>query len=169
MLATTESTTMSFSEVSGLLWQERESLELLLFKLTEERLIVAAGETRWLGAANREVEATVDQLRGVELIRSAEVDSLARQLGHEEGITLSELAVVAEEPWASILTEHRDAMLKLVVQIEHAAQENRALLGAGARSARETLLSMTESVDTYDARGKTSSAGIRPVIMDEQA
>lgn len=169
MLATTESTTMSFSEVSGLLWQERESLELLLFKLTEERLIVAAGETRWLGAANREVEATVDQLRGVELIRSAEVDSLARQLGREEGITLSDLAVVADEPWASILTEHRDAMLKLVVQIEHAAQENRALLGAGARSARETLLSMTESVDTYDARGNTSSAGIRPVIMDEQA
>ena len=38
MLATTERTAMSFSEVSGLLWQERESLELLLFKLV---LVVA--------------------------------------------------------------------------------------------------------------------------------
>jgi hypothetical protein len=169
MLATTESTSMSFSEVSSLLWQEREALELLLFKLVEERLIVAAGETRWLAAANREIESVVIQLRGVEVVRAAEVDSIAAELGRAEALTLTELAAVADEPWASILTEHRDAMLKLVVQIEQAADENRRLLTAGARAVRETLLAMTESVDIYDARGMASPAALRSVIMDEQA
>lgn len=169
MFATTESTAMSFSEVSSLLWQEREALELLLFKLVEERLIVASGETRWLAPANREIETVVGQLRGIEVVRAAEVDVVAASLGREDALTLSELAALAEEPWRGILTEHREVLLGLVVQIEQAADENRKILGAGARAARETLLAMTESVDTYDARGVTSQTAPRPMIVDEQA
>jgi hypothetical protein len=169
MFATTESTSMSFSEVSSLLWQEREALELLLFKLVEERLIVASGETRWLAPANREIESVVAQLRGIEVVRAAEVDVVAGQLGREDALTLSELASLADEPWRGILTEHREVMLGLVVQIEQAADENRKILGAGARAVRETLLAMTESVDTYDARGVTSQTAPRPMIVDEQA
>ena len=36
---------MSLNDVSKLLWRERELLELLLFKLDEENMIVAAGRT----------------------------------------------------------------------------------------------------------------------------
>ncbi|UQX87939.1 flagellar protein FlgN [Jatrophihabitans telluris] len=173
MSATTKltvETTVTFSEVSTLLWREREALELLLFKLVSERLIVSAGETRWLAPANREVEAVVEQLRGVEVLRAAEVEMLAADLGKDIGISLTELAELADEPWRSILFEHRDAMLKLVLQIEQTADENRRLLTAGARSIRETLLSVTDSVDTYDSRGvTTTSSSLRPVIMDEQA
>jgi hypothetical protein len=169
MFATTESTSMSFSEVSSLLWQEREALELLLFKLVEERLIVASGETRWLAPANREIESVVNQLRGIEVVRAAEVDVVAAQLGREDALTLAELASLADEPWRGILNEHREVLLGLVVQIEQAADENRKILGAGARAVRETLLAMTESVDTYDARGVTSQTAPRPMIVDEQA
>ena len=47
---------MSLTEVSSILWRERELLELLLFKLEEEQLLLAAGRSRWLGHATREVE-----------------------------------------------------------------------------------------------------------------
>jgi hypothetical protein len=164
-----EMATMGFSEVSSLLWQEREALELLLFKLVEERLIVAAGESKWLPAANREVETVVEQLRAVEVRRAVEVAEIVRGLGRSESVTLQELAALAAEPWAAILNDHRTAMLALVAELEQTSTQNRALLAMGARSIRETLLALTESVDTYDGRGVASAAGPRSVIMDEHA
>lgn len=161
---------MSYSDVSSLLWQEREALQFLLFKLVEERLIVSAGETRWLAAANDEIESAVSRLRGIELMRAAEVDNLAAELRLGAGPTLNDLAEHAAEPWAGILTEHREALLTLVLQIEQATDENRRLLGAGARAIRQTLLSLSDApLDTYDSRG-ISSAGPRGSMMwDGQA
>jgi len=68
-----------------------------------------------------------------------------------------------------VLSDHREAMLRLVTEIEHASTENRRLLTASARSVRETLLSITQSVDTYNARGQASSSVSRAMIVDEQA
>ena len=42
---------MGLSEVSNILWRQRQLLELLLFKLEEEQLVLKSGSTRWL--ANR--------------------------------------------------------------------------------------------------------------------
>src|SRR5438045_4734995 len=39
---------MGLAELSSILWRERDMLELLLFKLEEEQLVLAAGRTRWL-------------------------------------------------------------------------------------------------------------------------
>src|ERR671921_325891 len=117
MLTTTGSKTMGFSEVSTLLWREREALQLLLFKLVEEQLIVSAGHTRWLAAANDEIEAALDQLRGTEVLRASEVDVIA----------------------------------------------------AGARAVRQTLLSVTDTVQTYDSHGSAAATPNGPMLMDEQA
>ena len=150
---------MGFSEVSSLLWQEREALELLLFKLAEERLIVAAGETRWLAPANREIESVVDQLRCIEVVRAAEVDVVAAELGREDALTLTELASLADEPWRGILEEHREVLLTLALQIEQATDENRKVLGAGARAVRETLLAMAERADTFNTSDTYNTSG----------
>ena len=40
---------MSLTELVNTLWRQREALELLLFKLEEERLVLASGRQRWLG------------------------------------------------------------------------------------------------------------------------
>jgi len=42
---------VSLSDLSSILWREREMLELLLFKLEEEQLILASGRSRWLTLA----------------------------------------------------------------------------------------------------------------------
>jgi len=58
---------MGLRDVSAILWRERHLLELLLFKLDEEQLVLAAGRTRWLARATREVEMVLEEIRQTEL------------------------------------------------------------------------------------------------------
>ena len=76
---------MGLNELSTALWRERELLEMLLFKLEEEELVLTSGRTRWLGRASREVESVLDQIRGVELGRAIEADDAAREVGIPRG------------------------------------------------------------------------------------
>ncbi|MDQ1743493.1 MAG: hypothetical protein QOE23_1832 [Pseudonocardiales bacterium] len=168
MLTTTGSKTMGFSEVSTLLWRERDALQLLLFKLIEEQLIVSAGQTRWLAQANNEIEVALDQLRGTEVLRAAEVDSIADDLGLPAPPTLAELEALAPQPWATLFAEHRQALLQLVDEVERATGDNRTLLAAGARAVRQTLLSVTPTVQTYDSHGSAAAMPNGPMLMDEQ-
>ena len=61
---------MSLSELSNILWRERRLLELLAFKLEEERLVLASGRTRWLPRASGEVDAIIEELKHVRLERA---------------------------------------------------------------------------------------------------
>ena len=69
------------NEVSTVLWRERQLLELLVFKLEEEQLLLNAGKSRWVNHASREVEIVLDQLRAAELLRAVKVESAAEELG----------------------------------------------------------------------------------------
>ncbi|MGI4895646.1 MAG: flagellar export chaperone FlgN [Janthinobacterium lividum] len=161
---------MGLAEVSGILWKERELLELLLFKLEEEQLVLASGRTRWLAHATREVEFVMDQIRSTELLRATEVDSLAEELGMDAGPSLGALADAAPDPWGELLRGHRDAFLTLTAEIQDLADANRDLLNSGARALRETLLGLDQPLDTYTARGKNtvaSTGGSRAHFVDE--
>ena len=59
---------MALSDVSNILWRERQLLELLVFKLEEEQLVLAAGRARWLAHASREVESVLG--KGTTCVRS---------------------------------------------------------------------------------------------------
>ena len=160
---------MGFAELSTMLWRERDALQLLLFKLVSEQLIVGSGQTRWLAQANEEIEFALEQLRGTEVLRAAETDALAEQLGLDAPATLAQLEAASDEPWATLYSEHRRALIELMAEIEQVTAENRRLLTAGARAVRETLLSVTETVRTYDSRGTASPGQSGPFFMDEQA
>ena len=47
------------NDVSTVLWRERQLLELLVFKLEEEQLLLTAGKVRWVNHASREVELSL--------------------------------------------------------------------------------------------------------------
>jgi hypothetical protein len=160
---------MGFAEVSTMLWRERDALSLLLFKLVEEQLIVSAGRTRWLANANEEIEFALEQLRGTEVLRAAETDAISEELGLPGSATLAELEAAAPEPWGTLYGEHRRALIQLVAEIEQVTAQNRSLLTAGARAIRETLLSVSQTVQTYDASGAAAPFVAGPVLMDEQA
>ncbi|SOD71349.1 FlgN protein [Jatrophihabitans sp. GAS493] len=166
---TSSDNAQSYSAVSSMLWRERELLDLLLFKLTEERLILTDGATRWLAHANREVETVLGELRGIEVLRAAEVDHLAEGLGLLSAPTLSSIIDGSPEPWQTLLAEHRSALAGLVAEVRAITAENHQLLAAGARSVRETLMSLRAEAGTYDARGEAVTRTRGPLIVDEQA
>jgi hypothetical protein len=159
----------AFGCVSGVLWAEREALELLLFTLVQEQLILTSGSTRWLHRADAQVRAAVEQLRSGEVVRAAEVEALALAQRLPLETTLAELADSAPEPWPMVLTEHRTALRALVFEVESVASDNRRLLEAGEAAIRGTLDGLGLSVATYDASGGAARTARGPLLFDEQA
>ncbi|HET6151319.1 MAG TPA: flagellar protein FlgN [Marmoricola sp.] len=146
-------------KLSQILWRERELLDTLLFKLEEEQLVLASGRTRWLMRAAREVESVVTTIRETEILRSVASDEVAASLGLEHNPSLRALAAAVDEPWRSILTDHHEAFVVITKEIGALADSNRDLITAGYRSARETLLSMTETTASYNAEGAVVVTG----------
>lgn len=146
---------MAMEELSSVLWRERELLEMLLFKLEEEQLLLAAGRTRWLPHAAREVETILEHLRETEVLRAVVADTAADALGLTSNPSLRALAEAAKEPWHTILLDHRDAFASVAAQVGGMADANRELLTAGYQAAQATLLSMSENPGTYGADGST--------------
>jgi len=108
---------MSWEELSALLWKERELLELLLFKIEEEQLVLASGRTRWLAHATREVEVVLAEIREQELRRAITVEALAQTVGCGSQPSLTTLAGHAPEPYPELLRAHRQAFLGLTAEI----------------------------------------------------
>ena len=159
---------MSLTDLASVLWRSRELLEMLLFKLEEEQLLLASNRSRWLSHATREVEVVLDQIRQTEVIRAAYSQDVAVELGLNPEASLGELADAAPPPWADLLHQHRKAFLTLTQEIGTMAEANRDLLTAGQRAARETMLAFAGTVETYGPQGKTVSGGVRrPSLVDE--
>ena len=147
---------MAASELSAQLWRERELLELLLFKLEEEQLLLVAGKSRWIAHATREVEQVMDRMRAVGLARTVEVATLAEEWGIGPDATLRELAAAAPDGiWADIFGSHLAAMTELTGQIADVRDTNERLLREAARSTQETLngLAGAPGAGVYDASG----------------
>lgn len=160
---------MGLSEVSNILWRERQLLELLLFKLEEEQLVLAAGRTRWLSHATREVEMVLEEIKRAELARSMEVDAAAAELGIEPAPSLRRLAEAAPAPWGGLLEQHRRAFLTATQEILALAQVNRDLLSRGQRATREALAWLGDSdAEVYSSSGvATSGAPSGPRLVNE--
>jgi flagellar biosynthesis/type III secretory pathway chaperone len=158
------------NEVSNILWRERHLLELLLFKLEEEQLLLAAGRARWLSHATREVEMVLEELKTVELSRAVASDAAGRELGLGADASLRALADAAPPPWRDLLHEHRRAFLELTEELVGTASTNRELLARGSQAAQDMLASLDEGrISLYDATGATTtgSAGGSSLLLDE--
>ncbi len=157
---------MGLAEVSTVLWTERELLELLLFKLEEEQLVLASGRARWLSHTTREVEMVLDQIRKAELARAVAVDELAAELGLPTGPSLTALSTASPPPWNEMLLDHRRAFMALTDEISELSRTNRELLGTAARSSREALMGLTgDTEETYSPDG-TKRRSTRARVLD---
>ncbi|MGH8889715.1 MAG: flagellar protein FlgN [Acidothermaceae bacterium] len=132
-----------FAVVSDVLWRERELLDVLLYKLDQERLLLADGNVRWLARATHEIDLVLEQIRLTELSRAIEVDALGAELGLEPGPTLAALADAAPSPWAELFAAHRIAFASLSEQIEACARSNRGALDDAWQSTQQTLLALS--------------------------
>jgi hypothetical protein len=156
------------NEVSATLWRERELLELLLFKLEEEQLLLTTGKTRWLQHATREVEQVLERLRGLGLTRTVEVSDLAQEWGAGEDPTLRDLISNAPAgPWGEIFANHLAAMSELTSQIGQLRDVNEQFLRSALRSTQETLAGVGGDSGTYGLTGHTLDAGTARLIDEK--
>jgi FlgN protein len=159
---------MALSDVSNILWRERQLLELLVFKLEEEQLVLAAGRTRWLAHATREVENVIAEIKRIELERAMNVADAGRELGLSGSPTLRELAALTAPPWDGIFGEHRRALLTLAQEIDAITKSNRDLLQRGHQAAREAMAAIGEiNIEAYDAHGTLPDRSLALRIVDE--
>ncbi|WP_348789515.1 flagellar export chaperone FlgN [Leifsonia sp. NPDC080035] len=164
---------MAASELSAQLWKERELLELLLFKLEEEQLLLISGKSRWISHATREVEQVMERMRAVGLARTVEVAVVAEEWGIGPDATLRELAAAAPEGiWSDIFTSHLTAMTELTGQIAEVRDTNERLLREAARSTQETLSGLTGSgpdAGVYGAAGENRPGDTGARLFDTEA
>lgn len=144
----------ALSDVSNILWRERQLLELLVFKLEEEQLVLASGRTRWLQHATREVETVLGEIKRMELDRGVHVEGLAAELGASSSPSLRQLTEMAPAPWDKIFQEHRRALMDLTAEIQDVAKANREILTRGQVATREALASLGDvESDHYSPAG----------------
>uniref|UniRef100_A0A942YAK1 Flagellar export chaperone FlgN n=1 Tax=Neobacillus citreus TaxID=2833578 RepID=A0A942YAK1_9BACI len=150
---------MSVNDLSAVLWRERELLELLTFKLEEEQLLLAAGRSRWVSHASREVEQVLERLRSTGLERAASSAAVAEEWGLDAEAPLREVVAAAPTgPWGEILAAHLAAMVELTTQIGALRDENDRFLRAAAQATEETLAGTVSGADTYDATGASGAS-----------
>jgi len=159
---------MGANELSAALWRERELLDLLVFKLEEEQLLLAAGKARWLQFATREVEQVMERLRTASLARTVEVSNLAKEWGTDENATLRELVEHAPEgAWGELFEAHLTAMSELTAQITELRDLNEKYLRNAIRSSQETLASPRDGTGLYNASGTSGGPATGARLFDE--
>lgn len=158
---------MGANELSALLWHERELLELLLFKLEEEQLLLAAGKSRWIQHATREVEQVMERIRSAGLARSVEVAAVALEWNTDETASLREIVAAAPPgAWSDIFDAHLKGMSVLADEIKQVRDLNEQLLRQASRSTQETLSDIRSDTGTYDAHGDAGHAAAGARLFD---
>jgi hypothetical protein len=115
-------------EMATLLGEERHLLDVLLYRLVTCRQLLVAGEWRFLPYASAEVEDVCERIRETELHRSLVVARLAGALHMPEGdLTLRSLCRHSRDPYGTIFSDHRQAFLILLEEIEAVVAENERL------------------------------------------
>lgn len=153
----------AFASLTAVLWNEREAVEHVLFKLVSERLVLAAPAHRWLSRTDDELQRALCDLRGHERERAMAVAELAGTLSLRPECTLDDLIAVAPEPWPTVLSDHRLALRVLVRDIDEAVAETRRLLRASARAVRETLDDL-DHLDHLDGPRDGNTTGADPAM-----
>src|SRR5450432_2354224 len=141
-----------FAEVSDILWRERELLDVLVFKLDSERLLLEAGAVRWLARSTREVDLVLEQLGLTEVTRALEVHALAAELGLPPNAGLAAVADAAPSPWGELFHAHRAAFRTLIGEITDLAEANRIAL-TDACASTERALTAVGAVGASDRVG----------------
>lgn len=162
------------SDLSQILWHERETLELVLFRLAAQRLLLRDGQDRWLCHASRELDAALDDLGAMELNRAVTAASVAASLGLADSAPLRELAAAAPQPWPSVIERHVGALVRLADEVVDLAAANRALLADGLRAVRQAMASRTRRPSTrmlvdaavYDSALAITDRVLQPSLVD---
>lgn len=156
------------STLSQTLWRQRALVEVLLYRLEVQQMVLASGRTRWIDMSARDVEGAIEDLRAEEFMRATAVASVAPLLHVPETASLTDLANAAGEPWDQILRDHQGAFLSLIASVEAVSKDNRELLNNGLRDTHDFLARVADapSTDGYSVEGTGTREIAKPTLID---
>jgi hypothetical protein len=157
---------VNYQHLSTLLWREQELLDLLLFKAEEKQYLIVTGKTRWLARIAHEIEVVLDQLRTLEVERSAATEAIAARLGLQANPSLKQVADVAPAPWNDLFSKHHEALLALITDLRSLSDANRELIEGGLAAISDTLLKTRSTTGTYGSSGRHDDGAHRAVTLD---
>lgn len=159
---------MGVNELSMQLWRERELLEMLLFKLEEQELLLLAGRSRWMQFATREIEQVLERLREAGIGRVVEAEVVADEWGAPEGSGIRELIQCApSEAWREVLSDHLRVMTQLTGEIGNLRDSNSQQLRAVLRATQETLAGLGQDAGEYTTRGDRATSDSARIVDTE--
>lgn len=156
--------------VADVLWAERHLVEYLLFKLITAKLLLSAGERRFMPRAMDEIERVMERLADVEGRREAALRPVAAAWNIPlPELSLAALATRAPEPMATVFKDLHENFLSLTAEIEETSAANRRLAHSTLNQVRSTLETLTgPSVNTtYTARGTHDHLITNPIRLDK--
>lgn len=157
------------AELGHILWQQRDLVLALIYRLEVQQLVLASGRTQWIARSTEDVDQAIEDIRRQEVARSGLVEDLAGLLGTPPDASLRELVDVAPEPWDAILAEHHTEFLRLANQAEDAARSNRDVLDQGLADVRDLLESYGSTpVSSYGAHASRPTAPAASVLVDRE-
>jgi hypothetical protein len=107
----------NYAAICAVLWSQRELLESLACTAVIAQLLprrAAALAVRPRSDAHR---AMIERLRLQEVLRAAMVEALKDDVARPAPSTLAAIAADAPEPWATMLTEHREVLRSLLADV----------------------------------------------------
>ena len=159
---------MGANELSMQLWRERELLEMLLFKLDEQQLLLAAGRSQWIQFAAREIDQVLDRLRSAGLARTVEVAGVAEEWGAPEDATISQLIEHApDSAWGDVFSDHMRALVRLTAEVEQMRDSTAEQLSGVLRATQETIAALGQESGEYTTRGDRAREDAARIIDTE--
>ena len=145
-----------FERLVEALWALRHRLELISFRSTVAKLVMASDDRSFVNLATDELEAACTKLRAAEQAVAARLGRVATAWGQPaEHVTLDSLADDAPPRWRQPLREHRDAYRAMLRELEYLTLENKQLAAGGLNNVRESLLMLVDGDEAplYDNTG----------------
>lgn len=160
---------MAAHDLSMHLTRERDVLELLLFKLDVQQMLLASGRTRWIPQTANEIERVLAEMPALALARDTLVVSVAEEWGVPEATTLRQLIDAApSDAWREVMDGHLTTMTDLAAEIQDLKKLNEHRLRTAIRVTQETIAGLGVATGGYDQSGDVVRDG-GSVLLDTRA
>ncbi len=173
-LSTPHLAELVLGELSHVLWQQRDLVTQLVYRLEVQRLLLMNGRSDWIEYATSDVNDALEDVGRQEEFRTELLKDLSELIGTRPDATLRELISAVSSPWDTILTEHHAAFLRLSAEAEEVSRFNSDLLHRGINDLSDLLSSFGhEAESAYEARagrhGAFAAAPSEAVLVDRDA
>ena len=164
----------SLAQLSAALWDERDALEQVLFRVAEVRLIASERMSSWLAKADDDLRDALRELDACTDARAAAVVEFARTLGLAPSCPLLDVVVTAPAPWSSMLAEHRHALRQLARDVDAALAAVRPAVREAGRARLDRLLDdetaserdLLVAAATHRLVLRTTACELRPALAE---